>query len=282
MKEFKTGFTKNSISDTSQTKKRKRKSKMSKSEVMTIMVIFHLKSYRNLKHFYLYYVCKHMNDFFPNLVSYNRFVELQKKGIQPLTVYLKLHGLGKCSGISFIDSTALKVSHYKREKQHKVFKGITEKSYGTLGWFYGFKLHLTCNDRVQIIDFLITKVNIDDRYTLKNKKFYDKVFGKIYVDKGFDSKKFRRVIHRRNMFANIVENKRNRKGKKRGRKRFFNQYIYDQRFFNERTFAWLDSFRTLLIRFDSLDSSWLSWHYLAFALILLKVKMSSIYKQVYL
>ncbi len=124
MKEFDAILTKHSISDTSLPKKRKRKSKMSKNEVMTIMVFFHLKSYRNLKHFYLYYVCKHMDDFFPDTVSYNRFVELQKQVIQPLAVYLKLFGLGKCSSISFIDSTAIKVFHYKREKQHKVFKGI--------------------------------------------------------------------------------------------------------------------------------------------------------------
>ncbi|WP_439133090.1 IS982 family transposase [Polaribacter sp.] len=185
MEEFDAVLLKNSISDTSLPKKRNRKSKMSKSEVMTIMVIFHLKSHRNLKHFYLYYVSKHMDDFFPDLVSYNRFVELQKSVIQPLAVYLKLFGLGKCSGISFIDSTALKVCHYKREKQNKVFQGIAEKSYGTLGWFYGFKLHLVSNDKGQIIDFLITKANVDDRYPLKNKNFHDKIFGKIYGDKGY-------------------------------------------------------------------------------------------------
>lgn len=185
MKEFDAILAKNSIPDTSLPKKRNRKSKMSKSEIMTIMVIFHLKSHRNLKHFYLYYVSKHMNDYFPDLVSYNRFVELQKSVIQPLAVYLKLFGLGKCSGISFIDSTALKVYHYKREKQNKVFQGIAEKSYGTLGWFYGFKLHLVSNDKGQIIDFLITKANVDDRYPLKNKNFHDKIFGKIYGDKGY-------------------------------------------------------------------------------------------------
>jgi len=185
MKEFNSILDKNSISDGSTTKKRNRKFKMSKSEVMTIMVIFHLKSHRNLKHFYLYYVSKHMDDYFPDLVSYNRFVELQKSVIQPLAVYLKLFGLGKCSGISFIDSTALKVCHYKREKQNKVFQGIAEKSYGTLGWFYGFKLHLVSNDKGQIIDFLITKANVDDRYPLKNKNFHDKIFGKIYGDKGY-------------------------------------------------------------------------------------------------
>ncbi|WP_114492422.1 transposase [Candidatus Ulvibacter alkanivorans] len=91
------------------------------------------------------------------------------------------------------------------------------------------------------------------------------------ADKGFDSKSFRRAIQRRKMTPDIVENLRNRKRKKRGRKRDFNQQVYDQRFVNERCFAWVDSFRTLLVRFDTLDESWLNWHYLTFALILLKV-----------
>ena len=97
------------------------------------------------------------------------------------------------------------------------------------------------------------------------------VYALLNADKGFDSKKFRRAIQRRKMIPNIIENKRNRKSKKRGKKRLFNQDIYDQRFVNERTFAWLDSFRTLLIRFDKLDLAWMNWHYLAFTLIILKV-----------
>lgn len=91
------------------------------------------------------------------------------------------------------------------------------------------------------------------------------------ADKGFDSKGLRRCISRRKMTPNIKENSRRRKEKKRGRKRYFNDWVYQTRFVNERCFAWLDSFRTLLIRFDTLDQSWLNWHYLAFAIILLKV-----------
>jgi transposase len=90
-------------------------------------------------------------------------------------------------------------------------------------------------------------------------------------DKGFDSKGLRRACSRRKISPNIKENTRNRKGSKRGRKRAFNENVYKRRFVNERCFAWLDSFRTLLIRFDTLKESWLNWHYLAFALILLKV-----------
>jgi len=91
------------------------------------------------------------------------------------------------------------------------------------------------------------------------------------ADRGFDSRALRRAIQRRKMVPNIKENTRNRKRVKRGRKRCFNEDVYKTRFVNERCFAWLDSFRTLLIRFDTLDGSWLNWHYLAFALILIKV-----------
>lgn len=91
------------------------------------------------------------------------------------------------------------------------------------------------------------------------------------ADKGFDSKRLRRAIMRRNIIPNIKENIRNRKNKKRGKKRFYNNEIYKTRFVNERCFAWIDSFKTLLIRFDKRDNHWLNWHYLPFALILLKV-----------
>ena len=91
------------------------------------------------------------------------------------------------------------------------------------------------------------------------------------ADKGFDSKKLRRVCWRRNIEPNIKENNRSRKKSKRGKKRFFNENVYKRRFVNERTFAWLDSFRTLLVRFDKLDEAWRNWHYLAFTLMLLKV-----------
>ena len=188
MKEYDKIVNKYSLSNSNNIKKRKRKFKMSDSEVMTILILFHLKSYRNLKNFYLEYICIHRKDLFPEVVSYNRFVELQKKVILPLSIFLKTFGLGKSTGISFIDSTVLKVCHYKREKQHKVFKGIAKKSAGTMGWFYGFKLHLICNDKGEIIKFMLTPGNVDDRFPLKQQKFIDELFGKIYGDKGYIGK----------------------------------------------------------------------------------------------
>lgn len=178
----------NSIESDCSAKKRKRRSKLSDSEVISIMVFFHLKGYRCLKHFYIHYVQKHMQSEFPETVSYNRFVELQSKSVLPMVVFLQTCCLGKCSGISFLDSTVLKVCHYKREKQNKVFKGMAAKGRGTMGWFFGFKLHIIINERGEIIDFLITQGNIDDRQPLKDKAFHDKVFGKIFADRGYIGK----------------------------------------------------------------------------------------------
>lgn len=175
----------NSLVDDTGKARRKKPSKMSDSEVITIMVLFHLKGYRCLKHFYLNHVTRHMRDDFPQTVSYNRFVELQKKCALPMIVFLQTCCLGQCSGISFIDSTVIKACHHKREKQNKVFRDIAAKGRGTMGWFFGFKLHIIINERGEIIDFLITKGNVDDRQPLKDKSFHDKVFGKIFGDRGY-------------------------------------------------------------------------------------------------
>lgn len=168
-------------------KQRIRKFKMSDSEVITILIIFHLMNFRELKHFYINYVQVHLKSEFPDTVSYNRFIELQQKAFLPMCIFLKTCCLGNCTGISFIDSTPLKVCHIKREKQHKVFKDIAMKGQCSIGWFYGFKLHLVINDKGEIIDFLFTPGNTDDRQPLKDKNFHKKLFGKLFGDKGYIS-----------------------------------------------------------------------------------------------
>lgn len=80
-----------------------------------------------------------------------------------MTIFLQMCSLGKCTGISFIDLTLLKVCHIKREKQNKLFKGIATKGGSTMGWFFGFKLHLIINEKGEVFDFLITQGNVDDR-----------------------------------------------------------------------------------------------------------------------
>ncbi|MDC1067752.1 IS982 family transposase [Candidatus Kapabacteria bacterium] len=169
-------------------KKRFKPSKLSLSEVMTIEVLFHLSGYKTFKEFYLGYVAKHLRKEFPKLVSYNRMTELKQQSFVPLATYLKSSALNDCTGISFIDSTPLRVCHNRRIHQHKTFKGLAQRGQCSLGWFYGFKLHIITNDTGGIIDVMITPGNTDDRKPLKFKGFVDKLHGKLFGDKGYISK----------------------------------------------------------------------------------------------
>ena len=169
-------------------KSRNRKFTMSDSEVITIMVYAHLKQHRNLKHFYVNHVRTHWKEHFPQTVSYNRFVELQQKALLPMAIFLQMCCLGKCTGISCIDSTPLRVCHIKRAYAHKTFKGLATKGKTSVDWIFGFKLHIIINDKGEILNFLISQAHVDDREPLKSMKFHKKVFGKLFGDKGYISK----------------------------------------------------------------------------------------------
>jgi Transposase DDE domain len=168
-------------------KHRNRSFNLHDSEVITILILFHLGQFRNLKHFYTRYVQVHLTAEFPHTVSYNRFVELQCKAAMKMAVFLKTCCLGKCTGVSFIDSTPLRACHIRREKQNRVFKDKATKGQCSIGWFFGFKLHLIINDKGEVLDFMLTQGNVDDREPLKNKSFHKKVFGKLVGDKGYIS-----------------------------------------------------------------------------------------------
>lgn len=143
-------------------RKRQRQTRMSISEIMTILIAFQNSNYRTFKHFYLHLLTHHRHDF-PDLVCYHRFVELMNRATLPLFAYLQIRCLGKVTGISFIDSTAIKVCNNKRIKRNRVFKGLAALGKGTMGWFFGFKLHLVINDRGELLAFAITPGNVDDR-----------------------------------------------------------------------------------------------------------------------
>jgi len=165
-------------------KKRIRSSNLSTSEVMTIIILFHQSGYRTFKMFYINYVGKYLLKDFPQLVSYNRFVELTKSVLVPLCFFTQLF-TGQKTGIYFIDSMLIKACHIKREKQNKVFKGIAQKGKSSVGWFFGFKLHLVINDRGEIMAFKLTSGNVDDRKVAPD--LIGKLTGKLFGDKGYIS-----------------------------------------------------------------------------------------------
>lgn len=172
-------------------------SSMSPSEVITIMIAFHQSDFRTLKHFYKEYVCKHLTKEFPTPVSYNRFVELQKSAALPMILFVSSNCLGDCTGFSFIDSTKLAVCKNQRIHQHKQFKDIAQRGHTSIGWFYGFKLHLIINDKAEIISFQLTKGNVADNNENLLIKLCQDIFGKLYGDKGYLVKQsvFEKLFH---------------------------------------------------------------------------------------
>lgn len=172
-----------------QVKRRNRNTQMHLSEMMTIYVGFHLSAKTNFKSYYHDVVIKDWKHLFPNLVSYERFNQTQNRIFVPLMMLIQSRFKGKCTGISYTDSTTLPVCHIKREKQNKVFKGIAEKSKSTMGWFYGFKLHLIINDKGEILSFCFSKANVDDRDQKVMKVMTKDVFGKLFGDRGYIDQK---------------------------------------------------------------------------------------------
>ena len=141
---------------------RKRKRSLCLSEVMTILIGFHQSYYRNFKSYYLEQVQTQWQSHFPKLVSYNRFIEWIPDTLIPLCGYLR-SCFGTCTGISFMDSTCLKVCHNRRINQHKVFKDVAARGKTSVDWFFGLKLHLVINDKGELLNFQVTPGNVDDR-----------------------------------------------------------------------------------------------------------------------
>ena len=163
-------------------------SRLTETEVITICIVFHLSGYRTFKHYYNELISTQYKKFFPNIVSYNRFVELMPYVALPLAFFVCTRS-GKCSGISFIDSTTLDVCDNHRINQHKVFKDIAQRGKSSMGWFYGFKLHISINDCGEILNFCLTPGNIDDRNFKVIKQLTKSMFGKLFADKGYLSQK---------------------------------------------------------------------------------------------
>lgn len=190
-------------------RKRNRARSLALSEVMTILILFHQSGYRNLKQFYLQFVSQYLKAEFPGLVSYNRFVEFERDALVPLSAYLQTRR-GACTGISFIDSTKLAVCENLRIPQHRQFTGIAQRGKTTLGWFYGFKLHIIVSDRGELLAWQVTPGNIDDRRPVE--KLTKRLFGKLFGDLGYLSEPLKILLREQNLQL-VTKLKKNMKNK---------------------------------------------------------------------
>ena len=96
-----------------------------------------------------------------------------------MTIFIKKVLLVTCTGISFVDSTPLRVCRNQRILIHKTFEGLAERGKYSMRWFFGFKLHQIINDKGEILNFMFTPGNVDDREPLKQGKFVENIKGKL-------------------------------------------------------------------------------------------------------
>jgi transposase len=182
---------------------------LSIGEIMTIQILFQMIGYRNFKTFYTGFLQKYWADYFPKLVGYSRFIELIPRTIFPLTLFTQFKS-GKKTGIYYIDSSCLPVSHIKRSKRHKTFDEIAQYGRTSVGWFFGLKIHLVVNDLGELIAFKITKGNCHDSTAAQS--LLDSLEGLAFGDKGYISNKLYEILIKKGLKL-ITRKRKNMKEK---------------------------------------------------------------------
>ncbi len=172
------------------TRQRRRTSRLTLGEIMTILICFHQSQYRNFKAFYLLHLCRHGRGAFPDLLSDSRFVAPIPTALMPMGIDLHTRR-GEDTGIAFIDATSRVVGHNRRLHSHPVFKHIARRGKTSMGWFYGFKLHLVINDRGELLAFQITPGNVDDRRPVA--ELTRGLTGRLIGDRGYISQQLFKV-----------------------------------------------------------------------------------------
>lgn len=169
-----------------------KKFKLSLANLIALALFRFFTGHSNWKSFYRHIKSYHLTDF-PNLPNYPNFVKAVNR-LSPFALLL-LNGLmqffnklTKTNDLKLTDSTKLKVCEIKREFRHKTCSRIAKKSKSSMGWFYGFKLHIICNELMQILNFRITSGNVDDREGLE--MMWNDIFGMIIADAGYVGKNF--------------------------------------------------------------------------------------------
>ena len=126
----------------------------------------------------------HLRSAFPQLVSYNQFVELMGGAMLPLLCYLNTRK-GEVTGINYIDSTPIAVCHSRRANRHQVFDPLAKWGKNSVGWYFGFKLHLVINEMGELLGFQLTPANTDERKPVL--ELVKGLSGKLFGDKGYIS-----------------------------------------------------------------------------------------------
>ena len=169
---------------------------LSVSEIITLLLVLHSSGFKYLKHFYQGFALPVLRQWFPGMPCYEQFVTLQQRAFVPLMFFL-LSRMGKKTGIYYIDSTALPVCDNHRIHRHKTFAGLAERGKTSMGWFFGFKLHLVFNNLNGIVACKLTPGQVHD--TKPVAQLTKHLLGKLFGDKGYIGKRLAQELLRRGL-----------------------------------------------------------------------------------
>lgn len=174
---------------------------------MTILMCFHQSCYRNFKTYDQERVQTEWADAFAGMVSYQRFIDWVPSTLVPMCTYLRWC-FGKCSGISLMDSTSLRVCHNRRIRQHKVFENLAACGKTSVDWLFGNKTASggQC-DPGELLNVSLTPGNTDERTPVPN--LLPQLFGKVFADQGYVSQKLAKQLLQTAGIQLITKLKRN-------------------------------------------------------------------------
>ena len=175
------------------------------SEMITILLVLHNSGFKHLKGFYNSPWGSVLRQYFPGMPCYERFVTVQKQAFAALA-FFTLNRMGQKRGVYYIDSTALPVCHNRRINRHKTFADLATRGKTTMGWFFGFKLHLVFNEINEIIAFKLTPGHVSDIVPVSS--LTKNLIGKLFGDKGYIGKKLAEELLRRGLalFTRVRKN----------------------------------------------------------------------------
>jgi hypothetical protein len=212
-------------------RQRPRQTALALSEIMTIIVYFHSSHDRDCKHSYTESVATHLRPYFPAWVSSSRFVEWMPRAVVPLCGYLHTRK-GRCTGITFVDSTSLAVCHKRRISRHKVFAGSATRGKSSMGWFFGCKLHLMVNDEGELVALRVPTGEVNAQVPVG--RMARGLWGQLFGARGYISRALHKMWWAQGL-ALITRSRRNMKprlrrlwDRLRRRKRFLIETINDQ------------------------------------------------------
>ena len=155
--------------------------------MMTIIIYYHYSGFKCFKWYYNIVVKRILRSYFPEVYSYNRFIELMWELNLYMAFFMTAFRLSQPTRGNYIDSKKLVVCHNRRIEKHRTHKGIAKRGKSSTGWFFGFKLHLVINHLGEIVLFRLSPGNVADNNHDLLRNIAEEVQGFLFGDKGYIS-----------------------------------------------------------------------------------------------